>query len=220
MKGETYEEFVEKFKQKKTTDDCYTPPTIYEIVKEWACREYGIDPAKIVRPFYPGGDYQAFDYSGGAVVVDNPPFSILSEICSWYIKHKIQFFLFAPSLTCFSARKNFKQMNHIITSCEIVYENGACVKTSFVNNFGDGIVAQTAPKLSKMIDEESKRLARKDKKELPKYSYPDYIVTAALMQRYCRYGIEWKIEAKDCVQVAALDAQKQTKRLYLALACF
>lgn len=24
--GETYEEFVEKFKPKKTTDDCYTPP--------------------------------------------------------------------------------------------------------------------------------------------------------------------------------------------------
>ena len=26
MKGESYEEFVEKFKPKKTTDDCYTPP--------------------------------------------------------------------------------------------------------------------------------------------------------------------------------------------------
>lgn len=24
-KGETYEQFVDKFKQKKTTDDCYTP---------------------------------------------------------------------------------------------------------------------------------------------------------------------------------------------------
>lgn len=32
MKGETYEEFVEKFKPKKTTDDCYTPPEIYETV--------------------------------------------------------------------------------------------------------------------------------------------------------------------------------------------
>ena len=28
MKNETYEEFVEKFKPKKTTDDCYTPPEI------------------------------------------------------------------------------------------------------------------------------------------------------------------------------------------------
>lgn len=26
MKSKSYEEFVEKFKPKKTTDDCYTPP--------------------------------------------------------------------------------------------------------------------------------------------------------------------------------------------------
>ena len=45
-----YEAFVDKFKPKLTTDDCYTPPSIYEIVKHWACNEYGIDPAKVVRP--------------------------------------------------------------------------------------------------------------------------------------------------------------------------
>lgn len=39
-KSKTYEEFAEKFKPKKTTDDCYTPPTIYEIVEQWACNEY------------------------------------------------------------------------------------------------------------------------------------------------------------------------------------
>ena len=73
-KSKTYEEFVEKFKPKKATDDCYTPPTIYEIVKQWAYNEYGIDPAKVVRPFYPGGDYKAFPYPDGAVVFDNPPY--------------------------------------------------------------------------------------------------------------------------------------------------
>lgn len=41
--GETYEEFVEKFKPKKTTDDCYTPPLIYEAVKGWAIKEYNWD---------------------------------------------------------------------------------------------------------------------------------------------------------------------------------
>ena len=30
--GETYEEFVEKFKPKKTTDDCYTPLVVYEVI--------------------------------------------------------------------------------------------------------------------------------------------------------------------------------------------
>ena len=44
-----YAGFVEKFKPKKTTDDCYTPPAVYEAVKDWACRRYGIDPACTVR---------------------------------------------------------------------------------------------------------------------------------------------------------------------------
>lgn len=31
---ETYEEFVEKFKPKKTTDNCYTPPEVYKLIKD------------------------------------------------------------------------------------------------------------------------------------------------------------------------------------------
>lgn len=38
--GETYEEFVGKFKPKLTTDDCYTPENVYETVKAWAIKEY------------------------------------------------------------------------------------------------------------------------------------------------------------------------------------
>lgn len=43
IKSKTYEEFVEKFKPKKTTDDCYTPPEIYEVIKDWVCKRYNID---------------------------------------------------------------------------------------------------------------------------------------------------------------------------------
>ena len=208
-KSKTYEEFVEKFKPKKTTDDCYTPPTIYEIVKQWACNEYGIDPAKVVRPFYPGGDYKAFPYPDGAVVIDNPPFSILASICTFSLEHGIPFFLFAPSLTCFSGRKVFKQMNHIIVDCQITYENGARVKTSFVTSYSGGIVAQTAPDLTKAINRENDRLIKANTKELPKYDYPMNVITAAMMQRYARYGVDLKIRADDCIQVGSLDAQKQ-----------
>ncbi len=38
-KSKTYEEFVNKFEIKKTTDDCYTPPSIYQVVKDWAVKE-------------------------------------------------------------------------------------------------------------------------------------------------------------------------------------
>ena len=64
-RGETYEEFTNKFKPKKTTDDCYTPPLVYAAVRDWVVAEYGIDAEKIARPFYPGGDYENFDYSDG-----------------------------------------------------------------------------------------------------------------------------------------------------------
>ena len=81
MKSKTYDELVEKFKPKKTTDDCMTPPQVYDVVRDWACREYNINPERIVRPFWPGGDYENFDYPDGCVVLDNPPFSIISKIC-------------------------------------------------------------------------------------------------------------------------------------------
>ena len=38
-KNETYDEFVEKFQPKLTTDDCYTPQAIYNTVLEWVRKE-------------------------------------------------------------------------------------------------------------------------------------------------------------------------------------
>lgn len=49
-KSKNYNEFVEKFKPKKTTDDCYTPPKVYEVVKSYAVEEYGLENKKIMRP--------------------------------------------------------------------------------------------------------------------------------------------------------------------------
>lgn len=42
-KFEDYEAFVGKFKPKKTTDDCYTPPEVYEAVADWVANEYNLD---------------------------------------------------------------------------------------------------------------------------------------------------------------------------------
>ena len=207
---ETYEEFVEKFKPKKTTDDCYTPPSIYAVIRDWACKEYGIDPAKIVRPFYPGGDYENFDYPEGAVVLDNPPFSILSRICGFYLDRGIPFFLFAPSLTAFSGRANNMRMNHIICDCSIEYENGAIVRTSFVTSYGGDIIAQTEPRLTKLVNDEVERLRHTKTVQLQKYTYPDHIATAAMLQRYSHYGVDFKIHKKDCAPIYALDAQHST----------
>lgn len=90
--SEEYEDFVDKFKPKLTTDDCYTPDNIYAAIRDWAIDHYSLGDAQILRPFYPGGDYEHAEYPEGCVVIDNPPFSLLSQICQFYRERGIRFF--------------------------------------------------------------------------------------------------------------------------------
>lgn len=55
--NQEYIDFVEKFKPKPklTTDDCYTPPAIYEAIKDYAVERYNLHGARILRPFFRGG---------------------------------------------------------------------------------------------------------------------------------------------------------------------
>ena len=54
-----YESFVSKFKDTpKTTDDCFTPQNIYEAVVDFVQRRAETPFTRILRPFYPGGDYE------------------------------------------------------------------------------------------------------------------------------------------------------------------
>ena len=209
-----YDAFTERFNPKKTTDDCYTPPLVYDAIRDWACGEYGIDPESIVRPFYPGGDYERFDYPDGCVVLDNPPFSILSKICEFYIERGIAFFLFAPSLTALSGRSTVLRTNHIICDADITYENGAVVRTAFITSYG-GNVAQTAPELRKAIERAMRQIKSQTKQELPKYTYPDHVLTAAMLQKYAHYGVEFAVKREDCTQIEKLDSQRQMgKRIF------
>ena len=204
-----YEAFVEKFKPKKTTDDCYTPPLVYDAVKTWACKEYDIDPDGIVRPFYPGGDYEHYTYPDGCTVLDNPPFSILTKICEFYIQHNIRFFLFAPSLTAFGGKNVCCKITHIVCDADITYENGAVVRTAFVTNLGGDVVARTAPELGDAVAEAVKAIRRENARKLPKYEYPKYVLTAAMLQRYSKYGIDLEVRRKDCMRISKLDEQAE-----------
>ena len=69
-------------------------------------------------------------------------------------------------------------------------------------------MAQTEPTLTKLVNAESARLHRETVRDLPKYEYPDNIVTAAMLQKYSKYGIDYRIDRRDCEQIAKLDAQR------------
>ena len=210
IKSETYGEFVEKFKPKKTTDDCYTPEIVYNAIADWVANEYHLNKTDFVRPFYPGGDYEYFDYSG-KIVVDNPPFSILSRIIKFYVDKGIKFFLFAPTLVGLCRYGDYCTVFPV--GVDITYENGAIVNTSFVTNLEPHeIRARTPPILYETVDEANKINKQKDKKSLPKYSYPMELVTTAAIYPFAKYGIDFVIPRSESVRVSTLDAQRQYKK--------
>ena len=143
-----YDEFLEKFKPKLTTDDCYTPACVYDCICDYLEEEYGLDRKNFVRPFYPNGDYEHEEYKEEDIVVDNPPFSIESKIVDFYLERGIKFFLFASGLTTMNMLAKDRKITVIICSTDIVYENGAEINTNYVTNLGDNdIRIKTAPKL-------------------------------------------------------------------------
>ena len=201
-----YAAFVEKFKPKKTTDDCYTPENVFQAVVGWACKEYGFSEDQIVRPFWPGGDYERFDYPDGCIVLDNPPFSILTQICNFYNAHGIRFFLFAPSLTV--PIRDFRNCA-VISDTDITYENGALVRTAFITNMEPDLIMRTAPELRQAVKIENDKNEKAQKKQLPKYLYPDCIINAALCQRLAHYGIDFRIRKDEAVFIGTMDAQRE-----------
>ena len=197
-----YEGFVEKFNPKKTTDDCYTPPAVYDYVLQYVADHCDIDGMTVVRPFYPGGDYESLVYPDNCVVIDNPPFSIVSQIVRFYLKRGIKFFLFAPHLTLFSADLD---CTRIVCGAAIVYENGAKVNTSFLSNmFGEaGVIGD--PVLYEGID----AICSAPKAELPKYKYPDCVLTVSDVAYIVKNKGEIKIDKREMVHHSALDIQKK-----------
>ena len=208
---EEYEAFVEKFKPKLTTDDVYTPDNIYQAVQDFAVEHYQLQGAPIVRPFYPGADYKNADYPAGCVVVDNPPFSILSEICAWYEEHGVRYFLFAPGLTLFSI--NSGRSRYLPVGVGIMYSNGATIATSFVTNMGRWRI-ELCPDLYAALDAVNEENLRAQHKDLPVYSYDDHVANVT-MNRLCKYGQAMQIPDGESSFVRALDAQREAgKAIY------
>jgi hypothetical protein len=204
-----YDDFVDKFKRKNTTDECYTPIDVYECVLSYVRDNCDIEGPEVVRPFYPNMDYRDRDYYEHQVVIDNPPFSIISKIARFYVENGVKFFLFAPHLTLFSASIDYTR---IICGADVKYENGAVVKTSFVSNlFGDIAVIGDAELYRDLMN--IKDVNRPD--PLPKYEYPDNVLTVSNLHKIVYRGISMKFRKNELEFISQLDCQKSTgKSLY------
>ena len=203
---EDYDGFVKKFETKKTTDDCYTPEEVYKVILDFVGNLTSLDGRPIVRPFYPGGDFVNYEYPENCVVVDNPPFSILSKIVRFYSAHNVPFFLFGPSLTLFTAPDC--DVTYIIADADIVYENGAVVRTGFVTNLCPDIRIWCCPELKKAIA----KAQETPSKQKRGFVYPDNIVTAATLGRLAAHQTELIIRKKDCQYIADSDSAKAQGR--------
>ena len=206
-----YGEFTEKFKAKLTTDDCYTPVEVYEAVLGWLREKVDIEGCNIVRPFWPGGDYEAYDYKEDDVVVDNPPFSILAGILRFYQGRGIRFFLFGPQLTLFSSSSSSSSsLTYIPCACTVEYANGAKVNTGFISNLFGDVLAMSAPDLRKRIKEAQEKAKGDASVSLPRYEYPPEVLTSSMLGYLSTHGVEFKVMRDEVspVLLSALASQK------------
>ena len=205
-----YDSFIAKFDADapKTTDDCYTPQPVYDAVLNWLKGQVDIEGRSIVRPFYPGGDYKNEEYPENCVVVDNPPFSILAEIVTFYIARKIDFFLFAPGLTLFSSYSS-SLCTAIVANAQITYHNGAVVPTGFLSSLFPGVAIMVSTTLHDAVEES--QLLPDAPPKLRKYEYPNNVVSSALLNKAVGGG-DFIVLKSECEHVRALDAQRAYKK--------
>jgi len=203
-KSKSYEEFVDKFKPRHTTDDCFTPANVYAVVLDWASKKYGFDKECAVRPFFPCGDYQAFHYFAHDVVVDNPPFSIVSKIVKWYNERGIRFFMFCPGLSSLSLIRD-KSATVISVGNSITFDNGAKVIVGFVTNMGGDVLFETAIDLHDALEDVNKQNISKTKKHVTKYRHPKETITSAGLNYLTVHHTPLKVRKSDAEFIRNLD---------------
>ena len=158
-----------------------------------------------MRPFWPGADFESAEYPPGCVVIDNPPFSMLARIVKFYAHNRIDFFLFSPYLTNLNIGCGDARIKHVIAPCSVTYANGARVDTSFVTSLG-GWYIRTAPDLMDALQAADDANRASQAKQLPKYEYPDAVITSARIGYLCKHHTLYALKHEECTFIRELDA--------------
>lgn len=190
----TSEDFLAKFKPVNGSDECYTPPPVFECVYNYVRELFSqFNNMENLRPFKPNGDFLKEDYNG-KIVIDNPPFSILSYIVNYYQLNNVKFWLFAPIL---SIMQYYRRCDIVITKITITYVNGAKVATSFITNmFGDNRIVLDGS-LSEKIN------SLQNKKTFIKNRYP-FVLSGARLQKWVKPGNILTIKQEDTLPILTL----------------
>ena len=170
---------------------------MYDTVADYVSGRLGIPRKNFVRPFFPGSDFENFDYKDGCVVMDNPPFSIFSKTVKFYTEHKIPFFIFGPHLTIFNAFND--ETTAILCCAKVIYDNGAIVSTSFMTNLPSDNAVEVLPELKYRI--ESAQESTNNKKNKRKLSFPSFVVNSARIGKYANYGIKVELKKNGCRRI-------------------
>lgn len=190
-----------------STDECYTPPAVYDTVLDYAVERYQLQGKHIVRPFIPGGDYQKYAYDKNDVVIDNPPFSMTTKITNWYIDHNIPFFLFVNGLYGVSLSRGLHgKATVIVTNSNVSFYNKGSekrIKLGFVTNLdpkniiirGDAILTN---KLNGLVD----------KKSFKRFHYPDNVLKNNDILAALQRNVELKLTTDNCLFEDNLDYHK------------
>lgn len=190
-----------------STDECYTPPVVYDTVLDYAVERYQLQGKHIVRPFIPGGDYQKYVYDENDVVIDNPPFSITTKIAKWYIDHNIPFFLFVNGLYGVSLSRGLHgKATVIMTNANVSFYNKGTekrIKLGFVTNLepkniiirGDATLTN---KLNGLVD----------KKSFKRFHYPDNFLKNNDILAALQRNAELRLTTDNCLFEDNLDYHK------------
>ena len=194
-----YEAYVKKFQGlPSTTDDTFTPEGLYCDLLDYIDRKiFPLSGYRVERPFYPGGNYETYDYRENSVVIDNPPFSICGKIREFYLSRGIRYFLFIPIMTARPSRRDC-----ILYGPEIIYQNAACVKTGFRTNLIRDVVVKSDPELFEIIERhnfEAKRLKGAKLTPNARPVYPENVSTVGRLSVFG--GMDWELRGEDYAPV-------------------
>lgn len=192
-----------------TNDECYTSPEVYDTALEYAVERYHLRGKHIVRPFVPSGNYQQYVYGKNDVVIDNPPFSMTTEITKWYINHDIPFFLFINGLYAVSTSRGIHGKATVIaTNATVSFYHkpkNKAVKLGFVTNLEPkNIVIRGDLALNNKLNSLAK-------KTLNKFKYPENVIrNSDILKAICR-GVELELTTYNSLFEDNLDYNKEHK---------